>query len=360
MLIPRRMRSGMRRSFLRGASGPRTLFNYEGRDLPVTAPLPIHPISMPTPWAPVGPIHTYLIRQDPITLIDTGLDVPGAREILQSGLGELGLSLRDIRRVLLTHAHLDHYGLAAWVQGESGAEVWLHPDEVGKLETPDWWLAGRAAILAEAGASEEVQEVMNRFWELGRRLALPLADWRPLTGAQRFLFEDGALDVVHLPGHALGHCGFWDEQGRVLLGGDHLLDGVTPNPILEPLPPGHPAAAPHSPARALTLGLFLESLERAAALPAQRVLPGHGQVIVDHRAVERGYRQRHEAKLESLRARLGDGLSAYQLTQLVYPRTQEFNIFLALSEVLAHLDLLLVRGRARSEFQGPVRIYQPE
>lgn len=330
---------------------------YKGRDLPVTAPLPIHTISMPTPWAPVGPVHTYVVRQDPITLIDTGLDVPGAREILQAGLGEAGLNLRDIRRVLLTHAHLDHYGLAAWIQAESGAGVWLHPDEAGKTEMPDWWQLGRAAILEEAGASDEVQQVMNSFWQRGRRLALPLRDWCPLTDGQRFTFEHGALEAVHLPGHALGHTGFWDEDGAVLLGGDHLLDGVTPNPILEPLPAGHGAAAPHAPGRALTLGLFLGSLERATALPATRVLPGHGQVILDHRAVEQGYRQRHEQKLESLRARLGDGLSAYQLTRIVYPNIKEFNIFLALSEVLAHLDLLLVRGRARSHFEGAVRIY---
>jgi len=77
-------------------------------------------------------VHVYVIRQDPVTLIDTGVDIPESREALIDGLKQHGLTARDIRRVLLTHAHVDHMGLAAWVREESGAEIWLHPDEAGK------------------------------------------------------------------------------------------------------------------------------------------------------------------------------------------------------------------------------------
>lgn len=311
--------------------------------------LPIHQISLPTPWPAVGPIHVYLVRQDPLTLIDTGLNMPDSREALLAGLRAHGVEPREIRRIMLTHAHLDHYGQTAWLQAESGAEVWLHPDEAGKADLPTWWLEGRNRSLTEAGVPLEVQQQMEHYFKLGRRLTEPLSGWLPLADGQRFESETGVLEAVHLPGHALGHTGFWDAREQVLVGGDHLLTGVTPNPIMEPLPPGHPAGAAHAPHRALTLGMFLSALERVSRLPVRQVLPGHGPLIDDHQAVAGSYMEKHERRLLSLRERIREPRAAYDLTREVYPRVREFDIFLALSEVLAHLDLLVDRGLATLE-----------
>lgn len=308
--------------------------------------LPIHQISLPTPWPSVGPVHVYLVRQDPLTLIDTGLSMPDSRAALLEGLRAHGVQPRDIRRILLTHAHLDHYGQTAWLQAESGAEVWLHPDEAGKADLPAWWLEERNRSLTEAGVPADVQQQMAHFFQLGRKLTLPLAGWRPLADGQPFVFASGALEAVHLPGHALGHTGFWDVGQQVLIGGDHLLTGVTPNPIMEPLPPGHPAGAPHAPHRALTLGMFLGALGRVSQLPVRQVMPGHGPLIDDHLAVARSYTEKHERRLLSLLERIRTPQAPYALTREVYPRVREFDIFLALSEVLAHLDLLVDRKLA--------------
>jgi len=323
--------------------------------------LPICKVSLPTPWATVGPIHVYLIKQDPVTLIDTGVDTPEAREALISGLDEMGLGINDIRRVLLTHAHVDHMGLAAWIRDASGADVWLHPDEAGKAENPDWWLAERDRILAQAGVPEDVQHSMEMYYRRTRALALPFdGAWRPMAGGQVFPFEAGALRAVHLPGHALGHTGFIDEAGGSMVGGDHLLSGITPNPILEPLPPGHPAGAPHAPGRALTLGQFLQSLDVAAGLPLERVLPAHGPVILDHVRVVEGYKIRHERRLGKLWERLRRPATVYEVTREVYPNVSELHIFLAVSEVLAHLDLLAARGRAAVDTAGSVWVYRAQ
>ncbi len=323
----------------------------------VTA-LEIHQISLPTPWPAVGPVHVYVVREDPVTLIDTGVDTPESREALLTGLRALRLEVRDIRRVLMTHAHQDHYGQTGWLQEVSGAEVWLHPDEAGKVHTPDWWIAARDRALTEAGVPPEVQALIDRYWRRGRRLARPLARWQAIGDGQRFRFERGELQAVHLPGHALGHTGFFDPETGVLVGGDHLLLGVTPNPIMEPLPDGHPTAVPHAPYRALTLGLFLDALRRVKRLPVRRVLPGHGPEIDDHITVADGYLARHERRLSSLLQRLGDGRTAFDLTQEVYPRAKELDIFLALSEVLAHLDLMVVQGRAVVAPDGRVAVYR--
>lgn len=309
--------------------------------------LPIHQISLPTPWPAVGPVHVYLVRQDPVTLIDTGLHTPESRAALIEGLAQLGLQVRDIKRILLTHAHLDHFGQAAWLMAESGASVYLHPDEVGKAETPAWWQEGRDRIMREAGVEAETMALIERYWRAGRKAALELPSWLPLADGEGFAFAAGELRAVHLPGHALGHTGFYEEASRRLIGGDHLLEKVTPNPVLEPVRPGHPAAVPHDPIRALTLGQFLHALEQVSALEVSEVLPGHGPVIQDHKAVAATYLAKHQRRLTMLRDRLGAGRTAWELTREIYPRVQGFDLFLALSEVLAHLDVLVVEGRAQ-------------
>lgn len=297
----------------------------------------------------MGPVHVYLVRQDPVTLVDTGLHTSDSRAALLDGLRAAGVELKDIRRVLLTHAHMDHYGQAGWVQEVSGAEVFMHPDEVGKAEVPEWWLDGRGQALAAAGVPDETEKLMDHYWRLGRKMAVELGQWQPLADGQKFGFASFELEAVHLPGHALGHTGFWNADHGLLIGGDHLLEGVTPNPIMEPLRPGHPAAVPHAPHRALTLGQFLSALERVAGLPVKRVMPGHGPIIMDHRAVAQTYMAKHERRLGLLAQRIAEGGTAFAITREIYPRVREFDIFLALSEVLAHLDLLVVRGQAAVE-----------
>jgi len=308
--------------------------------------IPIIPIALPTPWTSVGPVHVYLVREDPITLIDTGLDTPESQAALVAGLRAHGIALTDIKRVLITHAHYDHYGFAGRIQDASGAEVFAHRDEEGKLDGPDWWLEARRRTLVDCGVSAEIQAVLAHSLEASRHMISPLQEWRSLTPARHFESESGLLEAVHLPGHALGHTGYWDSMGQVLIGGDHLLDSVTPNPIMEAVGPGHPAAVPHAPYRALTLGQFLDSLERVSAMPLTRVLAGHGPEILDHVGLANYYRTVHERRLDSLQARLVVPISAWDLTRLVYPKVKNLELFLALSEVLAHLDLLVVRGRA--------------
>lgn len=314
--------------------------------------LKIIAIPLPTPWPAVGDVHTYLIQNDPITLVDTGVNTPESRQALLAGLQSAGVRPQDIKRLLVTHAHLDHSGQAAWLQAEAATEVWLHPHEAGKASLPAWWLKGRQRILDDCGVPSETQALIHESWERGRHIALPLTAWNSLHDGQRYEFDGGALEAVHLPGHAPGHTGFWEAATGRLIGGDHLLEQVTPNPIAEPLPAGHPGAVSHAPHRALTLGQFLGALDRVMAMPVKQVLPGHGPVIENHVTVAQRYVASHERRLTRLHGRLADGRTVYQLTREVYPWVKEYNIFLALSEVLAHLDLLVTQGRAAVE-PGP-------
>src|ERR1700730_1129489 len=97
----------------------------------------LHCLSLPTPF-PVGPVNAYLIEGDPLTLIDTGPKADVSRQALETALASLGYRVEDLRRVIITHHHVDHCGLAAEIVRRSGAALWTHPYNVP-------WLADYAA-----------------------------------------------------------------------------------------------------------------------------------------------------------------------------------------------------------------------
>lgn len=183
-----------------------------------------------------------------VVLLDTGLI--GERWQIRWRLRQLGLGPRDVRAILLTHGHLDHVGNLAWAKAWTGAPIYAHPAEqahidgtypyrgasrwCGRLER-----AGRAVLRVGASAKIDV----------------PLADGDELPFW-------GGLRVVHLPGHTLGHCGFYSAKHDVLLSGD-LFDSYFFRARL--------------PARILNSApeLLLASLEKAHRLNARFLVPQH-------------------------------------------------------------------------------------
>src|SRR5712692_1493218 len=96
----------------------------------------IQRISVPTPFK-VGPVNVYVIEEDPLTLIDTGPFTDEAIGALREGLSRLGHGLHAIKRIVLTHAHADHFGLARMVAEASGAEVYIHEWDAPMVTGPD-------------------------------------------------------------------------------------------------------------------------------------------------------------------------------------------------------------------------------
>src|SRR4026208_867230 len=130
----------------------------------------IIPISLPTPFY-IGPVNVYLIAEDPLTIIDTGPKTKETIEALRAGLRKAGYLVSDLRRIVLTHAHEDHCGLARSLRDEAkNAEVFVHEWETGhragrRRYAEDRRLRGRAGVPAD-----EV-EGMRRSYEGVRQYA---------------------------------------------------------------------------------------------------------------------------------------------------------------------------------------------
>lgn len=291
---------------------------------------------IPTPFK-IGPLTCYLILEDPITLIDCGPNTQEARETLQGALEEEGLTLRDIQRIILTHAHPDHCGLATSLQRESRAQVFMHPGDVKKgKDRRSYLLCHVLPSLKRGGLPPEIQGRIRAYFQHELQYFLPLENVITVEQGYRFSFiNHKPLVVYHTPGHTFGSISLYHEEDRILFSGDVLLKKIVPVSFVEP--EGGPDI----------LGLYLRTLKRILALPIDSILPGHGnsfspqKVILD---VFQYYEKKEERIRETLRK--GEKLSAFQILQEGFKgRGDPATVYLILSRILTTLDHLQVQGR---------------
>ncbi len=301
----------------------------------------LYQIVVPTPFA-VGPVNCYVALSDPVTLIDTGPRHPDSRAALHAGLSELGLTVRDVRRIIITHAHADHYGLTAELVRGCGAEVWTHHHNRVMLENYESIRVQRndfyMQIMTESGVPADERQRVADSRRVGERFAESVPVTRTLDEGDRVELADRVWRVYHMPGHAGGLITFFDSESRVLLSNDHLLREISSNPIVEPDPDGGPR--PHR------LVQYIQHLQHAVDLKPSIAWTSHGGPVHD---VEKLVRQRlhfHERRAEKILLMIGDEeRSAFQIAEPLFGRLKGIDSFLALSETIGHLDWLEEQGR---------------
>jgi glyoxylase-like metal-dependent hydrolase (beta-lactamase superfamily II) len=309
-----------------------------------------HRVVVPTPFK-VGPANVYVFTDGPVTLIDCGPNTWAAENALRLGMADHGLVLEQIARIIITHAHPDHFGLAPRLHDISGAEVFVGEHDLPKISgTRDMYATG--ALLMEAGIP--LDELLQWGRDAPRDLDPKMAELTPIHAGDRFEFDGFALEALHLPGHTSGHVCMLETEGRVLFAGDTLISHITPNPILEPTPED-PSV------RRKSLIEYIRTLDVLLSLDLVEVWPGHGEPILDPPALIAGIEQHHQERKEEI-AELLDGedgpRSAWDLARLMFPGLEGFDNYLGVSEVVAHLDLLEAEGRAASFERDGVVFYR--
>ena len=302
-------------------------------------------IAIPTPFA-VGPVNVYLLPGPEPALVDTGPNTGEAWTALEQGLAKQGLTPSSIRHVVLTHAHPDHYGLAARVVAASGAQVTGHAVAADTLASAGArsgvWDVYYGRVLSEAGVPEAVLAEMGQAFQASAPFRRPVQLDVLLQDGDRLTLGGVAWQVLHTPGHAREHICLYQPASGQLLSGDHLLRDISSNPILEPPLPGE-AERPRS------LVQYLASLERVASLEVTIAWPGHGAPITQHRQLIARRIELHRARARGIVDLLDDGpRTAFEIATTLFPGQRGMNIFLAVSEVIGHLDLLLAEGRVQS------------
>ena len=300
------------------------------------------PIALPTPF-PVGPVNVYLLDGPSPALVDAGPDTDEARRALIEGLSVHGRRLSEIRHLIITHAHPDHFGLAAWVAGESGARVISHPYSVARMAGERAPAGSRngslAQLLLAAGVPPAKLEAMRQDFHRASRYSRPVAVDVEVNDGDQLALGAATWDVLHTPGHARGHICLYNRPSGQLLSGDHLLREISSNPVLEAPRPGETE-------RPRSLVDYLCALERVAGLEVTVAWPGHGGPIEELRNLVARRIAFHQRRGGEIASYLASGpRSAYQISQALFPDLKGMQLFLGVSEVIGHLDILEDEGQ---------------
>jgi glyoxylase-like metal-dependent hydrolase (beta-lactamase superfamily II) len=267
-------------------------------------------LRLPLPWPGVPHCNAWAVAAgDGVVLFDTGIHEAGSMDHLERALAMCNLRVENIRLVVCTHAHSDHYGQAATIVQRTGCELWMHPNYehmTAMARDTDAAFARRLEIARQSGVPEEpLRRYASERRSHDSGIAAVIEPNRALLPGVSVATDLGEWVVYETPGHAPSHVCLFQPERRLLISGDHLLGrislyfdyGYSPDPV----------------------GEFLGSLDVVEALDARLCLPGHGRTFTDVQAHIEGNRELVGERMEKTLAALATGpLTAFELVPLVY------------------------------------------
>lgn len=297
-------------------------------------------LRLPLPWPGVPHCNAWAVAAgDGVVLFDTGMHQPGSLAHLERALAMCNLSLENVRLVVCTHAHSDHYGQAASIVERAGCELWMHPNHGHMLrmaEDPEANLARRLEVARQSGVPEEpLRRYAAKRDPEETGIAAVIEPDRVLVPGVVVETDLGPWTVHETPGHAPSHVCLFQPERRLLISGDHLLGrislyfdyGSSPDPV----------------------GEFLHSLDVVEKLDARLCLPGHGRTFADVHAHIEGNRKLVSERLAAVESAVSEQpLSAFEIVPHVYGDSlSPLNAHWLLSKVLSYLTHLRAEGRVR-------------
>lgn len=315
-------------------------------------PQKLHQIAVPTPFN-VGPVNVYLAEGHPLTLFDCGPRTTAAYDTLQAALKKLGYQFADIEQVVISHHHTDHLGLLHQVLEESQADLIAHVQTAPYLQNPqkarqhdlDFLLD----VCREGGVPAEVMRLADKVVQSVDQLGnLPVMPTRLVQEGATIQTHDTTWTVYHTPGHSGDHITLFDPATRTLMAFDHLILKISSNPLIEPpLEQGQK--------RPQRLVEYMQHLQRMAALNPTLTYSGHGDPIHDVPSLVAERLAHHAKRADKILGYFNSGpATLWELTQRMFSHIQDTEKFLAISEVLGHVDILENEGKLRREIREGV------
>lgn len=302
----------------------------------------IYQIYLPLPTRP-SIVNVYLVRGgDEWALIDTGMHSEESLATFREALREVNCPPTAIRKLVCTHHHPDHYGTSRAYKELTGAEVYLHPRELPRIERMQSSTPSSEALAFFRAHGVPMPESPDGHPTPGRYFGALYAPVHP----DHLLHDGGSirvgkreLVVVWTPGHTPGHCCFYLPADKVLIVGDHLLPKITPHVGVYYTGPDNP------------LQDFINSQKKIQPFDVELVLPAHGAIFKDHRHRAQQIIQHHNYRLQEIHDTIkGRAHTAYDIAMEIFDLGAErpiFHMLAATFETLAHLHLLMYDGKVR-------------
>ncbi len=311
-------------------------------------------LPLPLRDSPLGHVNTYLVRTDDgYLLVDCGWDTADTLRALEGHLRALDIRLPDVRHLVITHIHPDHYGLAGRLREISSADLSFHRLERLYIESryvdADELLSEMREWLRLNGTPPDELDRLNRgSMSMMERVQIAFPD-RTLDGGEEITCGRYAFRVIWTPGHSAGHICLYDARNKVLLSGDHVLPHITPSVGLHVRTTSNPLAD------------YLDSLQLIGQLEAELVLPGHGEPFrgLPERTDEllAHHQRRLDEVIELLSSQPGVALSGYEIAarmrwsrRRTWDDLSGFERRMAVTEALAHIELLHARRKLQKRY----------
>lgn len=297
---------------------------------------------LPLPWPGLESVNAYLLEAPGgCTLVDAGMFLPDQDgqgwEDIEAAFEATGHRPKDVSRLVVTHTHIDHYGMAGRFIAETGCELWAHgaaDKDIDLYRRPEERTRRLRELFADHGVSETELAELTQFEDWTRFISQVVIPNTHVREGDVVEVGDRHWEVFYTPGHSANHICLWSADDRLLITGDHLLPTITPHIDYE----RHEDADP--------LKDFIESLAKVEKLDPAISLPGHGGPFEEGAERARIVARHHERRLGSiLQVVRHEAHTAEEITEEIFGSTLlNFQKRLALGEALAHIRYLSRRG----------------
>ncbi len=354
----------------------------------------IYQLKVPIPNNPLGNTNAYLLQDDDgYLIIDPGMNNDEAFEALKQELTTIGVAFEEITRILATHGHPDHIGLAGRIKKLSNAKIIAHqvakdnmqfqgPNRQGRGEEMEKWLSLNGA--PKRDRAEMQRGGPGRGGPPGGGPQRPQGGGGPPGGSQGagpqgggprppnfpepimpdVLLQGGEtinvgtfnLEVFFTPGHDAGHICLFESAHKILFSGDHVLPSITPSVGIQ------------TDAAVNPLGNFINSLNSVRLLDATLVLPGHEETFTNLRERVDEILAHHGHRDAEIMVTLdGEAKTAYEISMGItwmpsiggrrFSELAPWDKRMAVMETLAHLKVMKDSGKVGTTSKESIVYY---